>query len=58
MHPPECDAENIDNRNGPNWIWWSLHLLPLQPAAKLQIISMTDIQQRLDKIEQFFQNNT
>ncbi|XP_028397559.1 LON peptidase N-terminal domain and RING finger protein 3-like [Dendronephthya gigantea] len=58
MHPPECDTENITNRNGPNWIWWSLHLLPMQPAMKLQIISMTNIRQRLDRIEQFFQNNT
>ncbi|CAB4023122.1 LON peptidase N-terminal domain and RING finger 1 [Paramuricea clavata] len=57
LRPPECDCENINNRNGPNWIWWSLHLLPMQPSLKLQIISMTDIRQRLDKIEHFFREN-
>jgi hypothetical protein len=56
--PPECDHENITNRNGPNWIWWSLNVLPMRPPQKIQIIAMTDIRERLDKIEEFFHENT
>ena len=58
LHPPACDHENIAHRNGPKWMWWSIQLIPMATSLKLQIISITDIRQRLDKIEEYFDENT
>jgi len=35
---------------GPQWTWWLLAILPLEPKAQLAILSMNSLQRRLDCI--------
>lgn len=55
---PECDHDNVNIRNGPNWIWWCLNLLPMENSVKLEIVAMTDVRQRLNKIQDFFMSSS
>lgn len=39
--------------NGPNWLWWLLEALPLNMEAKLIILSMTSVAERLRTAKRF-----
>lgn len=48
--------ENLQLLNdGPDWVWWVLAALPLQDKAKLIILGMTSILERLNSVIRFLQ---
>jgi len=36
--------------NGPTWSWWILNILPVDPALKIKLLSMTSLKKRLENI--------
>lgn len=52
--PMPCLEEKlVSNPNGPSWLWWALAAIPLQDRAKLIILSMTSLNERLRSIRRF-----
>lgn len=48
--------ENLQLLNdGPDWVWWVLAALPLQDKAKLIILGMTSVLERLKSVIRFLQ---
>jgi len=48
---PPVEADWISLPNGPAWHWWLLSILPLDPKAQLTLLSMTQIEKRLEAIQ-------
>jgi len=48
--PPRNEAWSRIAQEGPQWTWWLLAILPLDPKAQLAILSMSSLQRRLDSI--------
>lgn len=54
--PVPAFNENLQLLNdGPDWVWWVLAALPLQDKAKLIILGMTSILERLRSVIRFLQ---
>lgn len=52
---PSLDRENLSSRDGPSWLWWALAAVPLQDKAKLIIVSMTSLAERLQSVRRFLE---
>lgn len=52
---PSLDRENLCSRDGPSWLWWALAAVPLQDKAKLIIVSMTSLAERLQSVRRFLE---
>lgn len=52
---PSLDRENLSSRDGPSWLWWALAAVPLQDKAKLIILSMTSLAERLQSVRRFLE---
>lgn len=52
--PIPNDPEKLEySSNGPSWLWWALAAIPLQDRAKLIILSMTSLEERLRSLRRF-----
>lgn len=47
------DPEQRSERNGLKWLWWLLQAMPLNIEAKLIILSMTSLTERLSSAKRF-----
>ncbi|KAM3925969.1 LON peptidase N-terminal domain and RING finger protein 1-like isoform 2-T2 [Leptodactylus fuscus] len=45
--PPPKDDNIQGSPDGPNWCWWLLSVLPLDPTYQMMILSMTSLKERL-----------
>ena len=52
---PSLEEKLFSSPNGPSWLWWSLAAIPLQDRAKLIILSMTSLDERLRSIRRFLE---
>lgn len=52
---PRLERENLCSRDGPSWLWWALAAVPLQDKAKLIIVSMTSLAERLQSVRRFLE---
>lgn len=50
---PRLEREKLSSPDGPAWLWWGLAALPLQDKAKLIILSMTSLAERLQSVRRF-----
>ena len=50
---PLPDKQQRTSKNGPNWLWWLLVVIPLNLKAKQIILSMTSVTERLQSIKRF-----
>lgn len=50
---PCLERESLSSADGPAWLWWGLAALPLQEKAKLIILSMTSLAERLQSVRRF-----
>ena len=53
--PPRLERENLSSRDGQSWVWWALAAVPLQDKAKLIIVSMTSLAERLQSVRRFLE---
>lgn len=54
--PIPNDPEKLEySTNGPSWLWWALAAIPLQDRAKLIILSMTSLEERLISLRRFLE---
>lgn len=44
---PDVEAHPLGLADGPAWSWWLVAVLPLDPRAKLAIMAMTSLKERL-----------
>ncbi|XP_072001634.1 LON peptidase N-terminal domain and RING finger protein 1-like isoform X1 [Engystomops pustulosus] len=62
VSPPPKDDDIQASPDGPNWCWWLLSVLPLDPTYQMQILSMTSLKERLSHLKHilsvFLQNRT
>ncbi|PFX19342.1 LON peptidase N-terminal domain and RING finger protein 3-like [Stylophora pistillata] len=47
--------ELVPSSNGPSWLWWGLAAVPLKDEAKLIILSMTSLAERLQSLHRFLE---
>lgn len=52
---PRLEREHLSSGDGPSWLWWALAAVPLQDKAKLIIVSMTSLAERLQSIRRFLE---
>ncbi|KAM4036624.1 LON peptidase N-terminal domain and RING finger protein 1-like isoform 2-T2 [Anomaloglossus baeobatrachus] len=45
--PPPKEDDIQGSPDGPNWCWWLLSVLPLDPTYQMLILSMTSLKERL-----------
>ncbi|XP_066446539.1 LON peptidase N-terminal domain and RING finger protein 1-like isoform X1 [Eleutherodactylus coqui] len=45
--PPPKEDDIQASPDGPNWCWWLLSMLPLDPTYQMLILSMTSLKERL-----------
>ena len=50
---PPIDPDPRILPNGPSWIWWLLQAMPLDQKAKLIILSMISVRERLLSLQRF-----
>ena len=48
---PEVETEPLAVANGPHWHWWEIAALPLDDKAKVVILAMRTLQERLAAIQ-------
>ena len=53
--PSDAEEEPKYSPNGPSWLWWALAAIPLQDRAKLIILSMTSLDERLRSLRRFLE---
>ncbi|XP_056372810.1 LON peptidase N-terminal domain and RING finger protein 1-like isoform X2 [Hyla sarda] len=46
-NPPPKEDDIQASPDGPNWCWWLLSVLPLDPTYQMLILSMTSLKERL-----------
>ena len=52
---PKLDESVLLAPNGPAWVWWALAAVPLLDKAKLAILKMTSLNERLQSIRRFLE---
>lgn len=48
---PPLEADWVSLANGPAWLWWLVAILPLTPKDQLVLLSMKDLQKRLEAVQ-------
>jgi Lon protease-like protein/tetratricopeptide (TPR) repeat protein len=48
---PNVETDYWDLPNGPAWHWWTIAILPLDPQAQVQVLSLTSLKRRLETIQ-------
>lgn len=47
---PSTESNYWTLPNGPSWSWWILNILPVDPALKIKLLSITSLKKRLENI--------
>lgn len=48
---PDIEPDWMTLPDGPAWLWWLMAILPLNPKAQVAILSMTQIEKRLEAVQ-------